>query len=185
MIGNSNVCTLPTHEGQIPLTEEQVRTRRMLTTYTADQEGMDIRTEDTIRAANGKWFTPFELSHFRDKSSDHCPTYGSCPHCFKAGPVGQQCIDCKNDKTIYLVLCAGMEADGGRNIILDSENVARVFRKTTEIAKADRQYRWLQTPILHLRRDIVHNMLKKVARQEILEGIDEAIVVKLIGSQWD
>ena len=142
---------------------------------------MDIREEDTIRAReNGKWYTDFKASKFRDKSSDRYPTYGNCPFCFKAGPIGRQCNECNKENNIYCVIMYGMNPLNGHHMILDAENIARVFNKTIEVAKADRQYRWLRTPTQVLIEEYLTKMVKQFIQHELLKGISNTSIETII-----
>ena len=65
--------------------------------YTPDQRGQDIRDEDVLRPSNHKWTGPGEINNMRVRSTDRCPTYGSCLKCFRSGPYGRLCNNCNRD----------------------------------------------------------------------------------------
>ncbi len=101
--------------------------------YTDDQAGQAIREQDVIRAENGLFYADDEVRRFQERSLMRCPTYGTCPHCWGAGPVNQLCGECEPINTGFMVLYAGYNSTR----ILDSERVATVLRRAKTIARAD------------------------------------------------
>lgn len=118
--------------------------RRIVVGYTEDQEGQEIRNDDTIRASNGRWYKDDEIKRFRDRSTGVCPTYGNCVGCFKCGPVGKKCDECIDPQKGYAVIF--MITMSGDKRIIDAEYLARMSRKGQEIAKADRTQAWVRMP---------------------------------------
>ena len=119
--------------------------RRIVVGYTNDQEEQDIRDEDVVRPANTKWTktASTETHGWQMKSSARCPTYGSCDHCYKAGPAGKEC-KCTHGR--YKILFY-------RGHVIDSITVAELIGEELEVAKADRMQAWIRTPMMQWNSD--------------------------------
>ena len=120
--------------------------------YTSDQKGHPIRDEDTIRAANGIWYTQAEIKAFRNKSTAWCPTYGNCPYCYRMGPVGGGCSNCRHRRNFEIISYANRyhdnEASTTNQRIIDAHYITSLMEAPTEFAvpDADCTYEWLSTP---------------------------------------
>ncbi len=124
-----------------PVPEHYLPTpRRIVVGYTNDQEGQDIRNDDVVRPANRRWTKQdsTETHDWKMKSSGHCPTYGSCDHCYKAGPAGKEC-KCTHGR--YKILFYS-------DHVIDSIKVAELIGEELEVAKADRMQAWIRTPMM-------------------------------------
>ena len=67
--------------------------------YTDDQFGKHIRNEDVVRPHNHLFYlmcSP-ETQTWKLKSRADCPTYGTCPMCYKCGPTALSCNNCPID----------------------------------------------------------------------------------------
>ena len=129
-----------------PVPEHYLPTpRRIVVGYTNDQEGQDIRNDDVVRPANRRWTKQdsTETHDWKMKSSGHCPTYGSCDHCYKAGPAGK---DCKCTYGRYQILFYNRH-------VIDSITVAELIGEELEVAKADRMQAWIRTPMMQWNSD--------------------------------
>ena len=123
--------------------------------YTPDQEGQDIRDEDVVRPRNHMWARGDEIATWRALSDDRCPTYGSCVKCFKSGPYGRLCNNCNTDNVTlnktgshYVILMKEHEKCGRvQRVVLDSITLSQICRAGQEIVRADREVRWLRTPL--------------------------------------
>ena len=122
-----------------------------LRNYRKDQEGQDIESEDVMRANNGKWCTEEETKAFVEKSIARCPTCGTCLRCMSSGPVGKTCNSCKTCDSNFPVIMV-IPTFTGRQWVVDSKNLARLFKAEHEVAKADRMHDWLRTPSVVLSR---------------------------------
>lgn len=113
--------------------------------YTEDQRGQDIRDQDVIRAANGKWFTFDECLHFKEKSFQRAPTYGTCPRCWMSGPLNLFCRECMEKRTGgrpihgFVVMKLTHGCDGKGHKIMDSVTLATWLKKGHQVAKVDRK----------------------------------------------
>ncbi len=150
----------------------QLTPQRMLVTYTDDQKGQDIREEDVVRPFNHVWSGKY--SHNDDdwgaKSKAECPTYGSCQHCYRSGPVGMFCYEHREETpklTQYMIVRVYHHLHGF--IILDSINIAEMLGVGHETAKADRTYAWL--PGRHPVRNFDPELLEIRAKQ-MYKGMD-------------
>jgi len=112
---------------------------RVLTNYTPDQEGKDIKETDVVRPSNRRYCRKSagvhdeEIRSWKWKSNARAPTHGSCGGCMKSGPLGKVCMDCddKGWKNDYRMMKDGQK-------ILDSITLAEIFGQGHEVAKADR-----------------------------------------------
>ena len=116
--------------------------------YAPDQEGMDIREEDVIRAGNGKYYSNEEIPQFSRKSAARCPTYGNCKVCWKSGPVGKRCnyITCTGNRGAIYVVTYVLDDTRGKRHTMDAENLATLVHRPHEVAKADGTMTWLSPP---------------------------------------
>ena len=108
-------------------------------------DGMPIREltdNETVRAANGRFFTDEEQSQFHNIDRDRKPTYGTCKGCLCCGPVGQFCIVCDDGHCYW-----AFRAQHVTGKILDAENLARILDVPTHPAKTDLKIRWVRTPL--------------------------------------
>ena len=130
--------------------------RMMNKAFTEDQRGQPIRDADVITAANGMYFTDDEINRFRERSSDHCPTYGNCPTCFRTGAIGTLCIPCENTDHYQATFYRDNKAAQGRRI-LDAKYVTRLMEASPEfqVPLADRRYQWLRTPCFFLNSGLI------------------------------
>ena len=140
--------------------------------YTPDQEGQDIRDKDVIRPHNHKWALSDEMSTWRNRSNDRCPTYGSCVRCFRSGPYGRLCSNCNEDnvtlkKDGYHYVILQKQARPGVNAVLDSITLSQIVQAGHETAKADREVRWLRTPMKIYTSDMLDSYLYRVFTQEM------------------
>ena len=126
-----------------PIHPKELRSIRVVRSYTDEQEGQDIREEDVARPKNHCWCydgnEPDENGRtWRDKSRAWRPTYGSCIFCYDAGPVGQNCVKCSiNGKNAgYWMIVRGQDPKK----FLDSIRLAEIFGGKTIIAKAGHCY---------------------------------------------
>ena len=112
---------------------------RILTNYTPDQEGKDIKEQDVVRPLNHRYCQRYtgihdeELKSWRLKSNARTATYGTCCGCMKRGPLGMYCMKCVNQgvKTGYKIFIHDKK-------ILDSITLADIFKQGHEVARADR-----------------------------------------------
>ena len=130
------------------LTEAELPTRYMLRDYDESMAGMIIPDHLVTRAPNGRFWKHEENVLLKIHSMDRCPTYGFCDRCCSSGPVGMHCQKCKSRYFKYRVI-----KRGGK--ILDATWVSRFFQATHMDALADRQYRWLRTPIMSIGIDLL------------------------------
>ena len=107
----------------------------------------------------------------RVRSADRCPTYGSCLKCFRSGPYGRLCNNCNRDTVTlnknglhYVILQKTSET--GESAILDSITLSEIVRAGHETAKADREVRWLRTPMKIYDDSMMDNYLYRVFEQE-------------------
>jgi hypothetical protein len=142
--------------------------------YTLDQEGQDIRDEDVVRPRNHLWARTDEIKTMKVLSADRCPTYGSCVRCFRSGPYGRLCSNCNEDNVTlqknglhYVILMKRSER--GATAVLDSITLSMIFRAGHETARADREIRWLKTPLRWYDDTMLDRYLHRVFRQEIHE----------------
>ena len=122
----------------------------ILPTYTTAQADQPLREEDTIRAQTGILYTEEEIQQFRDKSNARCPTYGSCPHCFAAGPVGEVCTDCTAGDNYKVVFAYPYDNRSYHRRIVDSETLASALNRPSHPALANRKFNWISTPLTYL-----------------------------------
>ena len=139
--------------------------QRIVVAYTDDQEGKDIKDEDVVRAENGLFYTEEEIGRFRKRSRARCPTYGSCEYCYKAGPVGLKCDDCDGIGTYKVVYAHPQEDKRYARRIVDSEQLAKWFNRSTQIAKADRMFDWGTTPVMFIEKRIVERLFKEETKR--------------------
>jgi len=114
--------------------------KRIVTRYTPDQEGKNIRDEDVVRPSNHRWCYQGgkETATWKSKSVGRCPTYGSCMYCLKSGPLGRFCQDCEDNG---LGFQSGYRILRNQEKLLDSITIAEMFNPGHhETAKADRFY---------------------------------------------
>jgi hypothetical protein len=117
--------------------------RLIVKSYTADQQGQDIKDEDVVRPPNHRWCIAGgeEIHNRKLKSAAQCPTYGSCQVCMRNGPAGKRCKGCLSERSgIYTILMY-------RGNILDSITITGICKTGHETAKADRTYKWLRDPL--------------------------------------
>jgi hypothetical protein len=126
---------------------------RIIVGYTDDQKGKDIRDEDVVRVSNGKWIAQCstKTGNWKEKSTDRCPTYGTCDFCFKAGPTGKKCV-CTDGR--YKIVFH-------RYHITDSIKIAELFEEELEVAKADGMQNWIMTPWMQLNLDCCNLAIKR------------------------
>ena len=105
-------------------------------------------------------------------SADRCPTYGSCVRCFRSGPYGRLCNNCNEDNVTlkkdglhYVILQKSSRP--GKNAVLDSITLSQIVQAGHETAKADREIRWLRTPMKRYTGDTLHNYLYIVFTEEL------------------
>jgi hypothetical protein len=94
-----------------------------------------------VRPSNGKWTkqgSP-ETHSWKDKSSGKCPTYGTCSHCYKAGPAGKKCICTPHGD--YLILFH-------QRHVIDSIKIAKLLEEELKVAKADHMVNWIRMPTM-------------------------------------
>jgi hypothetical protein len=113
---------------------------RIVIGYTVDQQGQNIRDKDIVRPDNRKWARngSGEIHEWKKKSSGRCPTYGTCPLCWKAGPAGKKCT-CTHGN--YLILYYKLTT-------LDSITVANIIGQDLEVTRADRMQNRNITPMM-------------------------------------
>ena len=142
---NENMCEIKEvvillqEQGRKPLknnmcTEGPNNERYIVTRYTEDQAGQDIRDEDVIQAENSVWYTKAEIKTWRDKTTAGIPTYGNCVNCYWGGPVGLKCTHCDGK----IIKDPTYQVHELRRKILDSRWVAGYFERGHDVAKADR-----------------------------------------------
>ena len=126
--------------------------------FTQDQQGQPILEQDVVRSANGRYYTSNEVSSFHVKSDARCPTYGNCPYCWCAGPVGRMCNTCNRSDHGYLVLFIMKDS---MQHIMDAEYLSQLFEAGMPllVANADRTYAWCRTPYEELTSKMVQNYL--------------------------
>jgi len=103
--------------------------------YTDDQFGKHIRNEDVVRPHNHLFYlmcSP-ETQTWKLKSRADCPTYGTCPMCYKCGPTALSCDNCPIDNGFptYCILTF-------REKILDSVTLGEILKTGNVTAQADR-----------------------------------------------
>jgi hypothetical protein len=153
---------------------------RIIVGYTDDQKGKDIRDEDVVRVSNGKWIAQCstETGTWKEKSTDRCPTYGTCENCFKAGPTGKKCV-CTDGR--YKIVFY-------RYHIIDSIKIAKLFEEELEVAKADRMQNWIMTPSMQSNFDCCDLAMKGRCNRENASLSDEekkALRLKRLIPIWD
>ena len=137
--------------------------------YTPDQEGQDIRDEDVVRPHNHRWARADEIATMRALSADRCPTYGSCVKCFRSGPYGRLCSNCNTDNVTlnkngshYVILMKESEKCGRvQRVVLDSITLSQICRAGQEIVRADREVRWLRTPLRYYESAMLDRFLNR------------------------
>ena len=110
--------------------------RYLLHNWNTYREDEFVRHEDTLRSANGYYYTKEEVALFKEKSHNHCPIYGSCDKCFRAGPVGKFCDCCGFDHGYAVLRLTECLYDPQHSGILDSLFVANYLRRGCEQAIA-------------------------------------------------
>ena len=139
--------------------------------YTPDQLDQDIQDADVVCPRNHNWSLEDETNTMRVLSADRCPTYGSCVRCFRSGPYGRLCNICNKDNVTlkkdglhYVIL---QKSRPGKSAVLDSITLSKIFRAGHETAKADREVRWLRTPMKPYTSDMLDDYLFRVFKQEL------------------
>jgi hypothetical protein len=138
--------------------------------YTSDQEGQDIRDEHVVRPRNHLWARTDEIKTFKVLSADRCPTYGSCVRCFRSGPYGRLCSNCNEDNVTlqkdglhYAIL---MKRSKCGDAVLDSITLSRICQAGHETARADREIRWLKTPLRWYNDTMLDTYLRRVFSED-------------------
>ena len=118
---------------------------RMYPQYTPDLAGQDLPDHAVIRASNGRYHTPAELSRFHKRSTDRCPMYGTCQRCLASGPLGKRCKPCfEDDHITQFYVMINLRGDK----VVDAEFLSAFANRPHQVAKADRMYQWGRTPQL-------------------------------------
>ena len=119
---------------------------------TPDQKDQPMREEDMVTAED-LVFTADEISQFRTKSAMRCPTFGACPSCWSAGPVGDQCRECpaasRGPDNTYSVLKV---LSPTQIKWVDARAFARLMDFPVAPIAADAQARWFRQPEISLSR---------------------------------
>ena len=96
--------------------------------YSEDQrtKNNDIQERDVVRPSNHRWCKRggAETEAWKQKSTQRCPTYGSCGLCFRSGPVGKVCIKHKDWK--YKVIIHPLYSNTDQKIF-DSQTLAEIM----------------------------------------------------------
>ena len=111
-------------------------TCKIIVAYTDDQDGQSIRSQDVVTANNGIWFTEEEKRSMTDKSCMRCPTYGSCQHCWKSGPVAKRCTSCNDEMCGYSFIF--YTTPYGEMRLLDSQFLSGLLGTGHETVMANR-----------------------------------------------
>lgn len=111
----------------------------IVTGYTDDQAGLDIRDEDVVRPLDHIYAEQgsAETYTWKIKSNGRCPTYGNCRNCTKSGPVDKICNDCQTFNGFhprYEIKISECYR------IMDAQTLAESLDMGHEIARADRKY---------------------------------------------
>jgi hypothetical protein len=126
--------------------------------YTADQQGQDIKDKDVVRPLNHRWCIAGgeETHNWKVKSAARCPTYGSFRVCMRCGPAGKRCKGCLSERSgIYTILMY-------RGNILDSITIAGICETGHETARADHTYKWLGDSLKSVNMEVIGIIVKRI-----------------------
>ena len=114
-------------------------------------EGAPLYEEHVVRAANGLFYSDEDRARFDTINLAHCPTFGNCK-CFRAGPVGDPCMQCTDTDSIFTII--GFDWNG---LVMDAEGLARlVGHRYVQWPVGARHFSWETTPFERFpKRDLV------------------------------
>ena len=126
--------------------------------YTDDQEDNYILERDVVRPLNHKWSLVGdpEITSWKLKSTGHCPTYGSCTHCYRSRPVRKSCV--QHQDYMYKVM---LMREYDRKYIIDSKTLADLIGTGHEMALASRTQAWVVTPTHETDLDILADAIER------------------------
>jgi hypothetical protein len=156
-----------------------------------NNDDVEIDEKDVVRAKNGRYFTPMEVSSFKEKNTQHCPTYGLCTECLDVGPVGLLCKRCPNDEynEYYGATFIDMSDKHGwmrrEQRWIDCEFVAKVLNTDIIIEKANRKATWLRTPTKQIIWTKMANRLKAQMDARVITTDQLMAKIKQIDSLWE
>jgi hypothetical protein len=149
----------------------------IIVSYTTDKEGQDIQDEDMVQPINHRWCYQGgnETTTWKLKSWAICPTYGSCQHCLKSGPVGKSCNECqiREGQPGYVIL-------RNQDKFLDSITIAEMFNQGHDTAKADQYFTLNMERIETFNSDHLC-----IATQQIYQNIQDPVVKANLISQMN